>query len=347
VRLSRLVRIHAGQREDIDEGLAGDIIGVVGVDCASGDTFVGEGICCSLENIFVPEPVIRLSIAPKNRADADKLAKALERFRREDPTFHVMTDAQTDEILIAGMGQLHLDVYIEKLRSEHKCECVIGQPRVAYKQRPTKPVDFNHTLKKQSGGPGQFGHVIGRMEPLATRPDETERFVFVDEVTGGRIPREYIPAAKQGFIEALAKGPLGDLEVVGVKVVLTDGSYHDNDSSDQSFKLCAREAMRKDILPNADVVLLEPVMKLEIEVPEIFQGAVTGHLSKNRGTITSSETSDANCVMTAEVPLAEMFDYANNLRSMTQGQGSFSMEFLEYRDTPRSVQDQVLKNRKD
>ncbi|MCP4783287.1 MAG: elongation factor G [Fuerstiella sp.] len=344
-RFSRLVRIHAGQRKDIDDAVAGDIIGVIGVDCASGDTFTGNGISCSLENIFVPNPVIRLSIAPKDRDDADKLAKALVRFRRQDPTFQVSTDPQTDETIIAGMGQLHLDVYVERLRDEHKCECEIGPPRVAYKQRPTKSVDFNHKLKKQSGGPGQVGHVIGKMEPLQADAADAESFVFVDEVKGGRIPREYIPSVRQGFAEALNKGPLGEFEVVGVQIVLTDGSYHEQDSSDKSFKDCARQAMRTEILPNADIVLLEPVMKLEIEVPAEFQGAVSGHLSKNRGIVTASETSDSTCVLIAEVPLAEMFDYANNLRSMTQGQGSFSMEFLAYRETPKRVQADVVKNR--
>lgn len=344
VRFRRLVRIHAGQRQDIDEAFAGDIIGVIGVDCASGDTFNGDGIACALENIFVPEPVIQLSIAPKDRDDADRLAKALECFRRQDPTFRVSTDAQTDETLIAGMGQLHLDVYVERLRDEHQCECLIGPPLVAYKQRPNRAVNFNHKLKKQSGGPGQVGHVVGRMEPLLKSESSAESFVFIDEVTGGRIPREFIPSVRQGFLEALNKGPLGEFEVVGVKVVLTDGSCHEQDSSDKAFKNCAREAMRKEILPNADVVLLEPVMKLEIEVPEDFQGAVAGHLAKNRGLVTASETSDSTCVLVAEVPLAEMFDYANNLRSMTQGQGSFSMEFLDYRVTPRSIQAEVLKH---
>ena len=194
VRFSRLVRIHAGQRNDIDAADAGDIIGVVGVDCASGDTFLGDGVECSLENIFVPEPVIRLAIAAKSRDDAGKLAKALDGFRREDPTFRVSTDPQTGEILIAGMGQLHLDVYVEKLRRDHDCECVTGPPRVSWKQCPTRPVSFDHVYKKMTGGPGQFGHITGRMEPLPE--DSTETFEFSDEVRGGRIPREYIPAVK-------------------------------------------------------------------------------------------------------------------------------------------------------
>lgn len=345
VRFSRLVRIHAGQRDVINEASAGDIVGVIGVDCLSGDTFVGDGISCSLENIYVPDPVIRRSIAPADRDDADKLAKALDRFRRQDPTFQVLTDPRTGETLIAGMGQLHLDVYLERLRGEHQCECITGPPQVAYQQRPTKAVDFDFRLKKQSGGPGQFAHVKGRMEPVNAVESSTDAFVFVDEVKGGRIPREYIPAAKTGFREALDRGPLGEFEVVGVKVVLMDGSFHEQDSSDQAFRLCARDAMRREILPLAEVVLMEPVMRLEIEIPQEFQGSVTGRLSRNRGIVTSSQTSGSVCVIFAEVPLAELFDYASDLRSMTQGHGTFSMEFLAYREAPKGVQAQILKNR--
>jgi elongation factor G len=340
VRFSRLARIHAGQREDIEFASAGDIVGVVGVECASGDTFLGDGVTCSLENIFVPEPVIRLSIAPKTRDYVGKLAKALEGFRREDPTFQVSTDPQTSETLIAGMGQLHLDVYLEKLLRDHDCECITGTPRVAYKQCPTKPVSFDHVFKKMTGGPGQFGHIKGTMTPLSE--ESCESFEFIDEVRGGRIPREYVPAVKQGFMEELKKGPLGEFEVVGTRIVLNDGDYHEQDSSELSFRLCAREAMRNVILPRAEMTLLEPVMKVEIETPEPFQGSVSGHLSRKRGVVTGSETTDGLCVMTAEVPLAEMFDYANDIRSMTQGQGSFTMEFSRYARTPRDVQESVL-----
>ena len=189
--------MHADDREDIETGDAGDIVAVVGVDCASGDTFLDDGLELSLENIFVAEPVIRLSIEPAKRDDADKLGKALERFRREDPTFQVLSDEETNETLIAGMGQLHLDVYIERIKREYKCECVIGEPRVSYKERPTKPVEFDHKRKKQSGGSGQYGHVVGKMEPLPE--DAEENYEFVDEITGGRIPREYIKPCDQGF----------------------------------------------------------------------------------------------------------------------------------------------------
>jgi elongation factor G len=335
VRFSRLVRIHADQREDIDAGDAGEIIGVIGLDCASGDTFTNEGASCSLEQMFVPEPVIRLSVAPKNRDDSAKLAKALDAFRREDPSFQVSTDPQTGETLIAGMGQLHLDIYLEKLLRDYDCECVTGEPRVAWKQCPTKPVVFDHVFKKMTGGPGQFGDIRGTMTPL---PEDSEvAFEFVDEVRGGRIPREFIPAIEQGLREELSKGPLGDFEVVGLRVVLSDGAYHEQDSSDLSFRLCAREAMRKVILPQADMALLEPIMAVEIEVPEQFQGTVIGQLSRNRGLITASETREGLCVLTADVPLAEMFNYASELRSVTQGQGSFSMEFARYAKAPREL----------
>lgn len=344
VRVGRIVRMHSNDREDIDAGDAGDIVAVVGVDCASGDTFLDSGLELSLENIYVAEPVIRLSIEPANRDDADKLGKALERFRREDPTFHVLSDEETGETLIAGMGQLHLDVYVERIKREYKCECNIGEPRVSYKERPTKRVEFNHKRKKQSGGSGQYGHVVGVMEPM---PEDAENaYEFVDEVTGGRIPREFIKPCDQGFKDQLTKGPLGEYEVVGVKIILQDGSYHDVDSSDMAFKLTAREAMREAILNKAGMALLEPIMQLEIETPDEFQGAVVGHLSSKRGVVNSSEVTDGSCIILAEVPLAEMFDYANEIRSMTQGKGSFSMEFKCYRQAPRNIQEEILEKRR-
>jgi elongation factor G len=244
------------------------------------------------------------------------------------------------------MGQLHLDVYVERIKREYKCECIIGEPRVSYKERPTKRVEFNHKRKKQSGGSGQYGHVVGVMEPLPE--DAATNYEFVDAVTGGRIPREFIKPCNQGFQDQLVKGPLGEYEVVGVKITLEDGTYHDVDSSDMAFKLTAREAMREAILNKAGMALLEPIMLLEIETPDEFQGAVVGHLSSKRGIVESSEVNDGSCIIVSEVPLAEMFDYANEIRSMTQGKGSFSMEFKCYRQAPKSIQEAVLtKRRKD
>ncbi|MEO2013236.1 MAG: elongation factor G [Fuerstiella sp.] len=344
VRFGRLVRMHANDREDIDLGSSGDIMAVVGVDCASGDTFLGGGVEYSLENIFVADPVIRLSIEPAKREDADKLVKALERFRREDPTFRVLSDEETQQTLIAGMGQLHLDVYVERIKREYKCECLVGEPRVSYRERPTKSIEFNHKRAKQSGGSGQYGHVVGIMEPLPE--DAEDAFEFVDEIRGGRIPREYIPACEHGFRDQMAKGPLGEYEIVGVKVSLQDGSFHDVDSSDMAFRLCAAEAMRESILPKCGMALLEPIMKLEIETPDEFQGGVTGHLASKRGIVASSDVTDGNCIILAEVPLAEMFDYANEIRSMTQGKGTFSMEFLCYRQAPKNIQMDVLAKRR-
>jgi elongation factor G len=343
VRFGRLVRMHANEREDIDGAEAGDIIALVGVDCASGDTFTAEGINVSLENIFVADAVIRLSIEPKKRDDADKLSKALERFRREDPTFRVMTDEETGQTLIAGMGQLHLEIYVERIKREYKCECVVGEPRVAYRETPTKAVEFDYKHKKQSGGSGQYAHVKGILEPL---PETSEvHYEFVDEVTGGRIPREYIAPCDDGFEEGLKKGPLGEYEVVNVRMRLQDGSYHDVDSSEMAFKICALGCMR-ETLRKADVALQEPFMKLEIEVPEEFQGQITGHLSSKRGLVTGSEVNGGICVIIAEAPLSSMFDYANELRSMTQGKGTFTMEFLAYRQVPRGLQPEILERRR-
>ena len=342
-RFGRLVRMHADQREDVDIAYAGDIVAVVGVDCASGDTFCGDGIEVSLENIYVPDPVIRVAVEPLKRDGADRLGKALERFRREDPTFHVTSDPETGQTIIAGMGQLHLDVYIERIRREYKVECLIGEPKVAYRECPTREVEFNFKHKKQTGGSGQYAHIVGRLVPTGDEAEEV--YEFEDKITGGRIPREYIQPVNQGFQRALVKGPLCECEVVGVKAVLEDGSYHDVDSSEMAFNVagfnCMRETLRK-----AECALQEPIMKLEIEVPEEFQGPVTGHLSSKRGLITSTTIREGVSVIEAEVPLAAMFDYANELRSMTQGKGTFSMEFAKYSQVPRNIQEEVVARRK-
>jgi elongation factor G len=343
VRFGRLVRMHANDREDIDVAEAGDIVAVVGIDCASGDTFCGDGVNYSLENIYVPEPVIRLSIEPTQRDGADRLGKALERFRREDPTFHVMSDPETNETIIAGMGQLHLEVYIERIKREYRCEVTIGEPKVAYKEMPTRPVEFNHKHKKQTGGSGQYAHVVGKLFPL---PEETEHpFEFEDNITQGRIPSQYIPAVEAGYKRALEKGPLIECEVVRAGTTLDDGTFHDVDSSEKAFETCGWQAIR-DALKKADVALLEPIMKLEVEVPEEYQGAVTGHISSKRGLITSTDTREGTAYIMAEVPLASMFDYANELRSMTQGKGGFSMEFGAYKQVPKNIQQEVIERRR-
>ncbi len=344
VRFGRMVRMHANDREDIDSAGPGDIIAIVGVDCASGDTFLGEGIEVTLENIFVAEPVIRLSIEPVKRDDADKLSKALERFRREDPTFHVTSDEETGQTIIAGMGQLHLEVYIERIKREYKCETRVGKPRVAYRECPTRNVEFDYKHKKQTGGSGQYAHVKGLMEVL---PDDYGKaYEFVNEVTQGRIPKEYIPAIDKGFQRALPKGPLIGSEVVGVRMRLQDGSYHDVDSSEMAFNICGFDCLRGILRDKADIVLQEPIMKLEVEAPEEFQGSVTGHLSSKRGVVSGSEVRAKTVYLTAEVPLSSMFDYANELRSMTQGKGTFSMEFAKYSQVPRNLMTEIVEQRR-
>ncbi len=343
VRFGRLVRMHANDREDVDFAGPGDIIAIVGVDCASGDTFCGGDLNYSLESIFVAEPVITRSIEPIKRDGADKLAKALERFRREDPTFRVMSDDETGQTLIAGMGQLHLEIYVERIRREYKVECTVGDPRVAYRERPTRSVTFDYKHKKQTGGSGQYAHVKGELQLL---PEDAELpYEFGNEVTQGRIPKEYIPAIDKGFRRGIVKGPLGEFEVVGVRMMINDGSYHDVDSSEMAFNICGFDCMR-ETLKKANIALQEPIMKLEIETPEEYQGPVVGHVSSKRGLITNSDTRMGVTVVEAEVPLSEMFDYANELRSMTQGKGTFTMEFAKYKQVPQSLQGEILTLRK-
>jgi elongation factor G len=342
-RFSRIVKMHADKREEIDSGEAGDIVAVMGVDAASGDTYASENKYCTLESMFVPEPVIKMAITPTNRDGLDKLGKALQRFTREDPTFRVSTDDETGETVIAGMGELHLDIYVERIKREFKVEVEVGAPKVSYREAPTRATEYEYKHKKQTGGSGQFAHIVGRLDPL---PDDApETFEFEDAVVGGRVPREYIPSVEKGFRASLSKGPIAGFPIVGVKATLSDGSYHDVDSSDMAFQICARAGFREAFL-NTKPVLLEPIMKIEVEVPADFQGPVTGELNKRRGLIVSTETVGNTSTIIAEVPLAETFGYSTDLRSMTQGQGVFTMEFSKYRPTPGNVQKEIVEERK-
>ena len=342
-RFSRIVRMHADKREEIDSAEAGDIVAVMGVDAASGDTYSTDAKYCTLESMFVPEPVIKMAITPTQRDGLDKLSKALQRFTREDPTFRVATDEETGETLIAGMGELHLDIYVERIKREYKVEVTVGAPKVSYREAPTKSTAYDYKHKKQTGGSGQYAHIIGHLEPLPE--DATENFVFEDAVVGGRVPREYIPSVEKGFLAVLNKGPIAGFPIVGVKATLEDGSYHDVDSSDMAFQVCARAGFREAFL-NTKPVLLEPIMKMEVEVPADFQGAVTGELNKRRGLIISTETVGNTSTIVAEVPLAETFGYSTDLRSMTQGQGVFTMEFSKYKPTPGNIQKEIVEERK-
>ncbi len=347
-RFSRLVRMHSNKREEIDSASAGDIVAIMGVDCASGDTYCDEANYCSLENIFVADPVIKISIEPRSRDDSDKLGKALQRFRKEDPTFHVMTDDETNETVIAGMGELHLEVYVERIRREYKVEVETGAPKVSYREAPTKAYAFDHKRKKQTGGSGQYGHIVGTMAPMTDEEREEadgSELLFRDNVTGGRIPKNFIPAIRKGFEEMLEKGPLAEYPVVGVTVDLDDGTYHDVDSSDMAFKLTARECFRENF-GSMKPVLLEPLMLMEIECPEEFQGSVVGQVSSKRGMVVSTQTDNGVTVIIAHVPLAETFGYSSDLRSQTQGHGTFSMELYKYAPVPANIQLEIIEQRR-
>jgi len=339
VRIGRMVRMHANDREDVAEAGPGDIIAVIGAPCASGDTFCNEKLNYSLENIYTPEPVISLAISPVKSADRDRLGKALHRFVREDPTFHVRGDAETNETIIAGVGELQLEVYVERIRREYKCEVVVSAPKVNYREAPTRESRFNYKHKKQTGGSGQFAHVVGRMTPLPR--NEAVEYEFENKITGGRIPTEYIPSCDKGFQAARMNGPLAGYQVVGVGMILEDGSSHAVDSSDLAFQVAARAAFRQAYL-DARPAILEPIMKVEVEVPTEMQGGVIGDLTSRRGIIHGADAKGAVTIITAEAPLASLFGYATDLRSATQGRGGFSMEFGYYRQAPRDVQEEII-----
>ena len=347
-RFSRILRMHADQREDIDEAVAGDIVAVLGVDCASGDTYASKYAYCTLQSMFVPEPVIRMAISPATRSktgrdESAQLSKALQRFRKEDPTFQVSSDQETGETLIAGMGELHLEIYVQRMRREFGVEVEVGCPKVNYREAPTRRAEFNIRHRKQNGGSGQYAHVIGNLDVL---PDDAEEaFLFEDNVTGGRIPKEYIPSVEKGFRHGIIKGPVAGYPVVGLHVTLNDGSFHEVDSSDMAFQKCAQTAMRSTF-PKAAPVLLEPVMKIEIECPSEFQGTVVGNLTARRGMVTTTELLGPIARIEGEVPLSETFGYSTDLRSLTQGQGTFTMEFSRYKRLPTALADEVIADRK-
>ncbi len=343
-RFGRIVRMHSDKREEIDEAVAGDIIAVMGIDCASGDTYASEPKMCTLESMFIPEPVIKVAVNPAERSNSEKLGKALQRFRKEDPTFQVFTDEETGETIIAGMGELHLDVYIERIRREYKLNVEVGAPKVSYREMPTQVAEFNYKHKKQTGGSGQYAHIVGTIEPL---PDDSEEtFVFEDSIVSGRIPKQYIPAVEKGFRQSVEKGVLAEYPVVNVKFHLKDGSYHDVDSSEMAFQICARTTFR-EYMPKTKPVLLEPVMQVEIECPENFQGGIVGDLTSRRGIMEATDMQpDGTVKILAEVPLSETFGYATDLRSLTQGQGTFTMELKGYRRVPANIQEEIIAERR-
>ena len=343
LRVGRIVQMHADDRKDVAEAKAGDIVALVGVDCASGDTLCESGTNLSLESMFVADPVISLSVIPASSADQDKMAKAIGRFIKEDPTFRVSTDEETGETVIAGMGELHLDVYIERMRREYKANITVGAPNVSYREAPTCEASYDYRHKKQTGGSGQFAHVVGKIIPLEA--DGENNYIFEDNISGGRIPREYIPAVDKGFQMAMAEGPLAGYEIVGIKMCLDDGSFHAVDSSEMAFRTRARDAFR-EYFTKTKPCLLEPVMAVEIETPSDYQGAIVGDLNSRRGIILGTEVRDNYAVVKAEVPLANMFGYATVIRSLSKGMATFTMEMSKYSRVPQSVADDIIAARK-
>jgi elongation factor G len=343
-RVGRIVRMHANDREDISDAGPGDIIALLGLDCASGDTVCGEGVNYSLESIYVAEPVISLSISPASNADQEKMAKALSRFMKEDPTFRVSTDPETGQTIIAGMGELHLDVYCERMRREYKAEVTVGAPNVSYREAPTVEAEFNYKHKKQTGGSGQYAHVVGRLIPLPL--DAEEPYEFEDNIVSGRIPGEYVPAVDKGFQAAMKKGPMAGYEIVGCKMCLDDGSFHAVDSSEMAFRIAARDAFI-EVFRKARPCLLEPIMKVEVETPTDYQGSIVGDLNSRRGIIMGADNRGNVTVVQAEVPLANMFGYATIVRSMSKGMATFSMEMSRYAAVPAKLAEEVILRRKE
>jgi len=339
-RIGRFVQMFSNDKVELAEASAGDIIAMVGVECASGDTYCDENINTTMESMFIPEPVIELAIKAEKQDDLTKISKALNRFMKEDPTFRVYVDDESNETIIRGMGELHLEIYVQRIQREYKANVVIGQPKVNYRESPGKEASFDYKHKKQTGGSGQYGHVVGRLKPISEGAEGN--FKFTNLVVGGSIPKEYIPGCEKGFKESMDKGPLAGFQVIGVEIELTDGTFHPVDSSEMAFKIAAREAFKEAFIASKPTIL-EPIMKVEVETPLDFQGTVQGDISSRRGILQGTDMRGDVAVVIAEVPLSEMFGYSTQLRSMTQGKAGFSMEFAKYRAVPSSIQDQLIK----
>ena len=342
VKVPRIVYMHADEMEDIEQAYGGDIVAFFGVDCATGDTFCSNQIQYTMTSMYVPNAVISVAIEPVDRGATGNFSKALQKFTREDPTFRVHRAEDSGQTVISGMGELHLNIYIERMKREFKCEVKSDKPQVAYRETILNTVTYDYTHKKQTGGAGQFAKVMGVFSPLPA--DGPKTYEFVNKVTGGRIPKEYIPAVDKGFQEQMKKGPLIGFPIVGIKAQLDDGAFHDVDSSELAFKICAMAAFR-EFFSKARPVILEPIMKLEVMAPEEFQGNVIGQINQRRGIIKNSGTQNKFVTIESEVPLAEMFDYSTELRSATQGKGEFTMEFARYTQVPGSIQEELIKEK--
>ena len=333
--------MHSNKREEIKELHAGEIGACVGLKSTlTGDTLCDEKEKVVLERMEFPDPVISVAVEPKTKADQEKMSIALQKLAEEDPSFRVHTDEESGQTIISGMGELHLEIIVDRMMREFKVEAEVGQPQVAYRETIKTPVEQEYKYAKQSGGRGQYGHVFLKIEPV----EPGSGYEFIDAIKGGVVPREYIPAVDKGVQEAMQNGILAGYPVEDVKVTLYDGSYHDVDSSEMAFKLagsmCFKEGAKK-----ANPVILEPVMKVEVEVPEEYMGDVIGDLNRRRGQINSMEDRHGNKIVNAFVPLAEMFGYSTDLRSATQGRGTYAMEFDHYEEVPKNVADEIIKKR--
>ncbi|CAB4445670.1 unnamed protein product [Rhizophagus irregularis] len=341
VKVPRLVRMHSNEMEDVDEVGAGEICALFGVECSSGDTFTDGTVAYSMTSMFVPDPVISLAISPKVK-DAPNFSKALNKFQREDPTFCVTYDVESKETIISGMGELHLDIYVERMRREYNVDCITGKPRVAFRETITSKAKFDYTHKKQTGGAGQYGKIIGYIEPLPNVEDDKQQIPsFESRVVGGHIPSQFIPAVEKGFRDAIEKGGLIGHPVKDVRFVLLDGQYHAVDSSELAFRLAAQYAFREAFF-KANPVVLEPIMNVSVIAPIEFQGTVIGNLNKRKGTIIDTDVHEDHFIVTVEVSLNSMFGYSSDLRSATQGKGEFTMEYKTHQAVLPHVQEELI-----
>jgi elongation factor G len=346
-RIGRLLKMHSNNREEITELYAGEIGAVVGLkNTITGDTLASEKDPVILERMDFPEPVISVAVEPKTKADQEKMGIALGKLAQEDPSFRVETDEESGQTIISGMGELHLEILVDRMKREFNVEAEVGAPQVAYRETIRNTVNQEYKYAKQSGGRGQYGHVYLKIEPMNADETNEEGFEFVNEIKGGVIPKEYIPAVEKGCVEAMAGGILAGYPMVDIRVTVYDGSYHDVDSSEMAFKLAAsmgfKEACRKS---EAGTVLLEPMMRVEIETPEDYMGDVIGDINKRRGQVQSMDDRAGVKLVVALVPLAEMFGYSTDLRSMSQGRATYSMIFDQYMEVPRNVAEEIMKKR--
>ncbi|RYG86148.1 elongation factor G, partial [bacterium] len=339
VRVPRMFRMHSDDREEIETAEAGDIVAFYGVEASSGETFTDGKMNVTLTSMHVPAAVISLAVAPKDRAAETNFSKALNRFTKEDPTFRVHQDEESQQTIISGMGELHLDIYMERMRREYNCEVIAGKPQVAYRETVSRRAEINYTHKKQTGGSGQYAKVLGYIEPLPA--DAVETYEFLDDITGGSIPREFISSCDKGFKEGVKKGTLIGFPVVGVRCAINDGAAHAVDSSEMAFKTAALMGFREAYAQSAPTIL-EPIMKVEIEAPSEFQGSVVGQINQRRGVILETQSGE-NVSIQAEVPLNAMFGYSTDLRSATQGKGQYTMEFAKYAVVPKQEQEEMIK----